>query len=409
MSLRPPLLFLTPVTPAEAGNGLAMRAGLLLEGLALGHEVHVLVAPVFGGAGDPGALVGRRAASFEVMALDPSPDPVAELKLRLATRAGRARALALEDRPALCRSATWAAAGQVAAAAEGRRAVVAMRLYLLPLLDAILDSPRRPPLVVDVDDLESEARIGIEGADHSEIARYARLQRHYLPLLDGVLTPAPSDVALLRAHGARQVEVVPNAVRIPPLDDIRAPESDRSPHTDLLFVGNLSYPPNIEAARWLSESVLPRLPEDRTLTLVGSRPASAVRRLESPRVRIAADVASVTPWYASSTLAVAPLRSGGGTSIKVIEALAHARPVVATRGGARGLDARLTECAAGDAPVRVADQVADFAAACRALLSQPQECTWLGRLGRAFVEESVAVELVAKRLDSTLTDILSRR
>ena len=148
-------LFLTPVMPAEGGNGLAMRAGLLLEGLARAGPVRVLVVPVFGHPGPPTALADRVAASVDVLALDPNPDPIADLTARLGTPEGRARAGALHPLPALCRTATLAASKAVAKASRGVALVLAMRLYLAPLLDVLLDQPQRPALVLDVDDVES--------------------------------------------------------------------------------------------------------------------------------------------------------------------------------------------------------------------------------------------------------------
>ena len=143
----------------------------------------------------------------------------------------------------------------------------------------------------------------------------------------------------LTTYGPSQL--VPNAVRRP----TEVSSVGRARH-ELVFVGNLSYGPNADGAEWLCREVLPRLHEAR-VALVGSRPGPQVLELAADRrVTVAADVPDVTPWYRSSAVAVAPIRAGGGTRIKILEALAHRRPVVATTVGARGL-----ALARGDEPL----------------------------------------------------------
>ena len=266
------------------------------------------------------------------MPLDPDPDPIADLTARLGTPEGRARARALHPLPALCRTATLAASKAVAKASRGVALVLAMRLYLAPLLDELLDRPRRPGLVLDVDDVESLAQRSLGHLE--EASRFERLERVYLPLLDRVIACSTDDAdRLADLHELRETVVVPNAIRPPASGGGRL-----LAHHDLVFVGNLSYRPNADGARWLCREVLPRL-EGPTVALVGSRPGQDVLELAADcRVTVAGDVPDVAPWYRSASVAVVPVRTGGGTRIKVLEALAHRRPVVATTEGARGLE-----------------------------------------------------------------------
>src|SRR5205823_13362 len=111
---------------------------------------------------------------------------------------------------------------------------------------------------------------------------------------------------------------------------------------DVLFVGNCSYPPNIDAARWLCTAIVPllraRLGRPVRVVVVGSSVDRSVYELgQLPGVAIVADAPSVTPWYRSARIAVAPLRAAGGTRLKILEAFAHRRPVVSTSLGADGL------------------------------------------------------------------------
>jgi glycosyltransferase involved in cell wall biosynthesis len=362
-----------------------MRAGLFLEGLGRSHSVRVLVVPVFGWSDPPGDFVRRHADAFDVLELEPPADPLTEFGARLATRASRRRAEALHPMPALCRWADARATEGVAAAADGCDAVHVLRLYLAPYLDAVLDHPARPPLVLDVDDLESTTNRSLGRDDEAE--RYARLEAWYLPLFDRVVTCSRRDTVALRPR--YEVAEIPNAVRPP------AAEADPAARHDLLFVGNLSYAPNVEAARWLCEVVVPRLGRV-TVALVGAAPTPEVRALGAT---VAADVPSVAPWYAGAKVAVVPLQAGGGTRTKVLEAFVHRRPVVATALGVEGLDL-------GDA-VLVADAPEDFAAACRRLLDDPDLGARLAAKGEALVAELASVDVVAGSIDALFRNILA--
>ena len=160
---------------------------------------------------------------------------------------------------------------------------------------------------------------------------------------------------------------IPNAVRV-----AERPARAAPPH-DLLFVGNLSYRPNVDAAWWLCRSILPELGAT-TVALVGSAPVPDVRLLgEMTGVTLTADVPSVAPWYEASKIAVVPLRGGAGSRTKILEAWAHGMPVVTTSIGAEGIPV-------GDAAL-VADEPEAFVAACRVLLDDTERRRELAEAG----------------------------
>jgi glycosyltransferase involved in cell wall biosynthesis len=391
---RPRAVLVAPVMPVEQGNGLAMRAGLLLEGLARRWSVDVVLAPVFGAPAGPTGLVRRLAASCRVLQLSAPADARADMVLRLGDPRQRERATSLHPRPALGASITLAAARELAGLAAGAELVVVARLYLAPLLDLLLESARRPAVALDVDDLESDARR--ELGEEQEAERFARLEGHYLPLLDRALACSAADANELAArHRLGEVAVVPNAVRLPASIDA-APR-----RFELLFVGNLGYRPNIEAAGWLCREVRPRLGDVR-VAIAGSSPAAEVAALASDgRVTVAADLPDLTPWYAATAIAVVPVKTGGGTRIKLLEALAHRRPVVSTERGIAGI-----EWARGRAAL-VADEPESFAEACRRLLADPGLSARMGEAGRRLVERHANVETVATEIERLAVDIVS--
>lgn len=401
MAERPRALLVTPLVPARGGNGLAMRAGVLLEGLARRFDVDLLVVPVVDGPpGDD--LVAAHADSVATLEPEAGADPRSAIAELLATAAGRERA-ALSPRPALSAGLTSAVAREVARRAEGAALVWVLRLYLAPVLDALLDARVRPPLALDLDDLDAPLARAL--GDEEEAAAFDRLAAHYRPRVDLVTVAAPED--------ARDGAVcVPNAVRppsggvkparggaAPPADVAAEPPAAAPPiDVDLLFVGNLAYRPNLDAARWLCGEIAPRLPDAR-IALVGSRPPAEIRALAAARVLVAGDVEDPGEWYRRAALAVAPLRTGAGTRIKVLEALAHRRAVVATSAGARGL---------AELPgVVVADDPDAFAAACARLLDDPLERERLAREGEEAVLAGHTAAAVAGRVDELARNMLT--
>jgi len=135
----------------------------------------------------------------------------------------------------------------------------------------------------------------------------------------------------------------------------------------ILFCANLSYKLNADAIIWFAKFVLPKIKQkckNAKLHVVGWSPPDEVKALtQSTAISVYANVPDVSEYYRNSLIAIAPLLSGGGSRIKLIEAMSFMRPIVATAIGAEGLDLENNKhCFIADTPV-------DFAKACIALLS----------------------------------------
>ncbi len=178
----------------------------------------------------------------------------------------------------------------------------------------------------------------------------------WLTRADRVVVASPIDAAVMTERYGIAVATLPNAVR-PPTHVTQPPERDR-----LLFVGNLTYAPNVDAARDLVVEVLPRLRahvRGAGVDLVGVYDRRLVDLADHDGVHLAGPVRDVAPWYAGADVVVVPLREGAGTRIKVLEAFAHRRPVVATPAAVAGLavhDGRSVHL--GETPAALAAQAA---------------------------------------------------
>ncbi|MEO5334555.1 MAG: TIGR03087 family PEP-CTERM/XrtA system glycosyltransferase [Magnetococcus sp. YQC-5] len=115
-----------------------------------------------------------------------------------------------------------------------------------------------------------------------------------------------------------------------------------APHdAPLVFTGAMDYWPNVDAVTWFAHEVFPRILEqvpEACFFIVGGRPTQEVLRLQNlPRITVTGQVADVRPWLAWSRAAVAPLRIAQGVQNKILEAMAMARPVLATPAAMEGI------------------------------------------------------------------------
>lgn len=236
--------------------------------------------------------------------------------------------------------------------------------------------------ILDLHNVESalvssyaRARGGPAGALlHAEAAALRRMERQTIGAFDHVVVVSERERARLGSH-ARSVLVCPNG---------REPSAvlpDASEAT-VAFVASMGWAPNVDAALWLGREIWPEVvahvPQARLL-LVGKDPAPAVRALAGERVEVTGTVADVRPFLARARVVVAPLRAGGGTRLKIMEALDVGRPVVATSLGCEGMEDLVGQ------GVLVADTAVDLAEAIAGLLLDRSRARALGRAGHEAV------------------------
>ncbi|MBI4951908.1 MAG: glycosyltransferase [Myxococcales bacterium] len=169
----------------------------------------------------------------------------------------------------------------------------------------------------------------------------------------------------------------------------------------IVFVGAMDWYPNEDAVLHFAAEILPRVQRavpDATLTVVGRNPSARLRAL-GPAVRVTGTVDDVRPHLGAASVVVVPLRVGGGTRLKIFEALAMQKAVVSTAIGAEGLPLRTGE------HFVCADEPAAFADAVVALLRDPGRRTALGVAGRGLVETRFGWAAVARAFERELEEV----
>jgi sugar transferase (PEP-CTERM/EpsH1 system associated) len=240
----------------------------------------------------------------------------------------------------------------------------------------------------DVDSAKFEA-YGAEGGMLASIHRreggkLAEFERSTAARADVSLFVSEAEAALFRSRSglrAADIRALQNGVDLDYYDP-RADFPRLEPIGPLIvFTGQMDYAPNIDAVRWFAGEVMPLLPAAR-FAIVGRKPPEAVRRLAGPRTIVTGAVADVRSWLAAADAVAAPLRIARGIQNKVLEAMAMARPVVASPAAFEGIEAEAGR------DLLVADGAEAQAEAIAALLGDPARARAMGQCGRQLVERA---------------------
>jgi polysaccharide biosynthesis protein PslH len=271
--------------------------------------------------------------------------------------------------------------------------------------------PVPAPLIADMNDVDSS-----KWADYSHTHRWPLswvYRRESIHLLKEERRGAQQarlslfatcrEAALFRSlapESAGRVEVLGNGVdtsHFQPLADRPSPYA--AGEVPIVFVGTMDYHPNVDAVCWFANKIFPvlrqRWPRAR-FHIVGRNPLPVVRALASESVTVTGAVPDVRPWLQHAAAVVAPLRVVRGIINKALEAMAMARPVVATAACADTLQARHAE------HLLLADEAAGFAEQLERLLADQQAADELGRAARRFVCTAFSWAERMARLDGYL-------
>lgn len=199
------------------------------------------------------------------------------------------------------------------------------------------------------------------------------------------------------------VELVPNGVDL----ELHYPKADVTSDPNLLFLASLSYSANLDSLHYLINSILPLCQrKDAHLDVVGSKPPPSLAQICSAapiHANAVGEVRDTRPYIDRNRILVVPLRFGGGTRLKILEALAQGLPVISTSIGCSGLGLRHQE------EIIIADDPEEFAGWIDRLLADTDLCRTLSRNGRQKVERDFGWDRIGETLHSILEDITHRR
>lgn len=244
---------------------------------------------------------------------------------------------------------------------------------------------------------ERHAEVAGNAVSRAYMSEQARRMRRFegeqCRRFDHVVAVSEQDADVMRQrYGITAVSAVPTGVDT----DFFRPRGEARDGRDVVFVGSMDWMPNDDGAAWFVDQIWPairRAVPDATFTIVGRNPTPRVRELAErvPGLRVTGTVADVRPYLERAAAVVVPLRVGGGTRLKIYEALAMERPVVSTTIGAEGLPVRHGE------HILLADDPDRFASEVVALLQNPARGDRLGAAAAAYVRAEFGWDRVAAR------------
>jgi len=401
------ILFLTPQIPYPPHQGTTIRNFNLLSRLARRHVVDLLSFAASPERDDLGPLeqmcdrvrlvpATRRSMGDRFWSLVSSSMPDMALRLRSAAFE-RALQEIVESRAYDVIQIEGIEMGQYA-------------LWLRRWLQSGQGEERHVRLVFEDHNAEYVLQRRAYEADRCQIGRWAaalyswiqwrRLRRYEATVCgsaDAVVAVSEADAAALESlRAGTGVVVVPNGVDLQVYDPANVVGHSLGPKV-VLFTGKMDFRPNVDGILWFCDEVWPLVREsvpDVRFFVVGKDPHPRLRRLyDLPGVTVTGWVEDTLPYFVAAQVYVVPLRVGGGTRLKVLEAMAMGLPIVSTRLGAEGLGLE------SERQLKLASTPAAFSEAVVSLLEDEPAGRELGASAQRFARESFGWQAIVPRLE----------
>ncbi|MBS0431178.1 MAG: glycosyltransferase [Proteobacteria bacterium] len=385
------ILALTSRVPYPPREGHQLRTFHLLRALASVHEVHLLSCLRPDDVLDEAGPLREMLAGFETFAV-----PGARSRAALARTLGMSL---LSSTPFVVRRYEIPAMrARVAGLVAG---FDLLHIDMLPLMTYV-DPVNPKPVILNAHNVEQlllKRRIEVEPGRFAraflrgQLPRLAAFERNACRRADALLACSQADAETLRALAPETpVHVVPNGVDLA----FNRSEADLPCHpAQLVFVGQMGWFPNRDGMEWFLAEVLPRILSARPdvrLTVVGVPDGLRVPENVAANVHLAGFVDDVRPYIEDSAVYVVPLRTGSGTRLKILEAMALGKAIVTTTVGAEGIALEHgTDALFADRPEAFAHTVLD-------LLSKPAEIRRLGIHARELAERQYGWEAIGNAM-----------
>lgn len=236
-----------------------------------------------------------------------------------------------------------------------------------------------------------------------EMKRMEAAERKYLTAAHHVFAVSLNDRECFGEFlSPNRITVIPTGVDVESFKPYPTEEDPLS----LVFTGSMDWLPNEDAVLYLVNQILPLVRQQFpqvSLSIVGRNPSATVRTLAArdSRLQVTGTVPDIRPFLACGAVVVVPLRIGGGTRLKIFEAMAMEKAIVSTTLGAEGLPVQDGE------NILLADTPSDFAASVTCLLRDTGLRTRMGMSARRLVEKDFSWEDVARQFASALQAVVT--
>lgn len=238
----------------------------------------------------------------------------------------------------------------------------------------------------------SKSRIQKIGYQHQS-RTFSRYEKKMCQKFNTVTCVSKIDKDILSAICSQaDIDLIPNGVDL----DLYRPKYEQEKENVLVFTGSMDWLPNEDAAVYFTQDVFPLIKrniENVKFQIVGSNPTESVLKLgKQEDVVVTGRVKDIKPYIAQATVYVVPLRIGGGTRLKILEALAMGKAVVSTPVGAEGLDLSDGE------DIFLAEDVESFAETIIRLMNRNELRRQVGMAGRKFMEKEYSWNKIGEKL-----------
>jgi polysaccharide biosynthesis protein PslH len=223
--------------------------------------------------------------------------------------------------------------------------------------------------------------------------RMFEFERHVSREAGHIVAVSAADASQMhKLFGVTHVSEIPTGVN---LEYFQPPDPQPSADADFVFVGSMDWLPNVDGVQYFVREILPlirRRRPDCSLAIVGRTPPPSIAELaeRDPLIQVTGTVPDIRPYLWGSAVSIVPLRIGGGTRLKIYEAMAARIPVISTSIGAEGLTVHPPD------DIRIADTPADFAERCLELLSNDGDRRRVAAAAWEMVNVNFSWEKVAR-------------